>query len=262
MLRSLWTWVAVSTLIISWLPLLALIRVFDSDPARYRTGRWFRRLGCLLTKVNPAWQVEISGKQIDHPRNPYVVVSNHQSLADIPVISCLPWEMKWVAKAELFKIPVIGWMMQLAGDIQVDRMDSRSGARALLSARTYLDKKCSVIFFPEGTRSRHGGLGSFSEGPVRLAIKEGVPVLPLVVDGTRDALPKHSWRFGQPSAIRLKVLDPLSTDGLSVRDAAALTEQVRTLIGDQLEVWRTASPDHASAAADSTVMEDARSRPT
>lgn len=244
MLQSLWTWAAVGLLIAAWLPLLAVIRMFDRDPAHYRTGRWFRRLGCLLTKVNPAWKVRVSGHQIHQPRRPFVVVSNHQSLADIPVISCLPWEMKWVAKAELFRVPVVGWQMRLAGDIQVDRTDSRSGARALLAARNYLQKRCSVIFFPEGTRSRSGGLGAFSEGPFRLAIKEQVPVLPLVIDGTRNALPKHSWRFGEASLIYLKVLPPVSTEGLSTRDAAALTEDVRERIKEQLDAWR-----HAGAVA-------------
>lgn len=241
MIRSLWTWIAVSALIAAWLPLLAVIRLFDRDPAHYRTGRWFRRLGCLLTKVNPAWQVSLSGYEVDDPRKPYLVVSNHQSLADIPVVSCLPWEMKWIAKAELFRIPVVGWQMQLAGDIAVDRGDPRSGARALMAARKYLQNGCSVMFFPEGTRSRHGGVGAFSEGPFRLAIKEQVPVLPLVIDGTRDALPKHSWRFGEPSAIRLKVLPPLSTDGLSSRDAGKLTADVRRQIEEQLADWRNSS---------------------
>ncbi len=238
MIRSLWTWIAVSVLIVGWLPLLAIIRLFDRDPAHYRTGLWFRRLGCLLTKVNPAWKVSVSGFRVDDPRRPYVVVSNHQSLADIPVISCLPWEMKWVAKAELFRLPVVGWQMQLAGDIPVDRSDSRSGARALMAGRKYLQNRCSIMFFPEGTRSRHGGVGAFSEGPFRLAIKEQLPVLPIVIDGTRNALPKHSWRFGEPSAIHLKVLPPVSTDGLSTNDAAALTEDIRRRIEDELTVWR------------------------
>lgn len=113
-LRSLWIWTAVVALILLWLPLLAVIRLFDGDPVRYRTGFWFRRLGRAMTTVNPAWRLHISGETIDNPRRPYVVVSNHQSHADIPIISNLPWEMKWIGKAELFSIPVIGWMMALS----------------------------------------------------------------------------------------------------------------------------------------------------
>ena len=114
-LQSIWTWGAILVLMVLWVPLLALMRVFDRDPAYYHTGRWMRRLGMVMTKVNPAWQIEISGETIENPRYPYIVVSNHQSSADIPIISCLPWEMKWVAKAELFKMPLLGWLIQLAG---------------------------------------------------------------------------------------------------------------------------------------------------
>jgi len=100
---------------------MALRRLFDRDPVRYRTGYLFRRLGKALTRINPSWRLHISGETIENPRRPYVVVSNHQSLADIPLISNLPWEMKWMGKVELFKLPVIGWMMRLAGDVSVDR---------------------------------------------------------------------------------------------------------------------------------------------
>lgn len=241
-LRSLWTWAASSTLIVAWLPLLALIRLFDRDPARYRTGRWFRRLGAALTWINPSWRVHVSGTFPADPRHPYVVVCNHQSLADIPVISRLPWEMKWVAKTELFKIPFVGWMMNLAGDIQLDRSDARSGARALMQARQYLQQRCSVMFFPEGTRSPDGRVLPFTDGAFRLAIKERVPILPLVLDGTSDALPKHTWRFGPPRDIRLHVLPPIPTDGLKAADTERLRDDVRGRIIEQIAAWRSLSP--------------------
>ncbi len=248
-LKSLWTWFALVKLTFLWLPLLVLIRLFDGDPARYRTGRWFRRLGKAMTRVNPAWKIEISGERIEDPRRPYVVVSNHQSNADIPIVSCLPWEMKWVAKAELFKMPLTGWMMRLAGDLPVERTSATSRARALVLARQVLEKKCSVMFFPEGTRSRDGRVYGFNDGAFRLAIKAQVPVLPLALDGTQDALPKHSWRFGPSDAIRLKVLPPVPTTGLTARDAGALCDQVRRRIVAQLAAWRGVSPDAVDAAA-------------
>jgi 1-acyl-sn-glycerol-3-phosphate acyltransferase len=238
MLRSIWAWLAISLLIVVWLPLLAVNRVFDSDPAHYRTGYWFRRLGWAMTRVNPAWKVVISGYRVLDPRRPYVVVSNHQSFADIPVISCLPWEMKWVGKSELFRIPIVGWMMRLAGDLELERGNARSGMKVLLGARDYLRKNCSVIFFPEGTRSRDGSVGEFNEGAFRLAIKEQVPVLPLVVEGTRDALPRDSWRFGPVSLIRVGVLPPIETAGLTNEDTGRLAQDVRDRIIRQIDAWR------------------------
>ncbi len=236
--RSLWIWLALATLVLLWLPLLACIRLFDRDPVRYRTGRWFRRLGVAMTRVNPGWRLTISGVRVDNPRRPYVVVSNHQSHADIPLISHLPWEMKWVAKRELFHIPVVGWMMRLAGDIPLDRRDPRSGARMLLQASRYLERKCSVMFFPEGTRSPDGRVQRFTDGAFHLAIRAGAPVLPLAVDGSRGCLPKKSWRFGRADRILLSVLPPVETSGLSSEDVSALRDQVRARIIAQVAAWR------------------------
>ncbi len=241
-LRSIWIWIATITLIVVWLPLLALIKLFDRDPVRYRTGRWFRRLGIAMTKANPSWRLHISGERISNPRNPYVVVSNHQSHADIPLISHLPWEMKWLAKVELFKLPFVGWMLKLAGDIPVNREDKRQGVQVLGTAGNYLKQKCSVMFFPEGTRSPDGKVHHFNEGAFRVAIKAGVPVLPLAIEGSRNCLPKHSWKFGEPSDIFLKVLTPIDTTGMKTSDTAVLAERVRQRIISQIAEWRNAPP--------------------
>jgi 1-acyl-sn-glycerol-3-phosphate acyltransferase len=237
-LRSCWAWAAIALLILFWLPLLAVVWLFDRDPAKYRTGRWFRRLGAAMTHANPVWRVEVSGERIENPRRPYVVVSNHQSNADIPVISRLPWDMKWVAKAELFRVPLVGWMMQLANDIPVDRDARTSRARVLILAQQVLEKRCSVMFFPEGTRSKDGRVHAFNDGAFRLAIKAQVPILPLALDGTVDALPKHSWRFGEPATIRLQVLPPIDTAGMKAADTEGLREQVRRRIVAQVAAWR------------------------
>lgn len=248
-IQSALIWTANGLLVLLWLPLLAIVRLFDRDPAHYATGRVFRFIGNLFTRTNPLWRVHVEGDFPDDPRHPYVVVSNHQSNADIPVISRLPWEMKWVAKAELFRLPIVGWLLRLAGDIAVDRRDSKSRARVLVAARRYLRDRCSVMFFPEGTRSRDGRVRSFAPGAFRLAIDAGVPILPLAVDGTRDALPKHGWRFGNAIDARLCVLPPVSTEGLTTRDADALRDRVRQSIVAQIAAWRGTSPDAVDALA-------------
>jgi 1-acyl-sn-glycerol-3-phosphate acyltransferase len=252
-LRSLWAWPATITLILLWLPLLAIIRRFDRDPALYTTGRWFRRLGAAITRVNPAWKIHVSGVFPEDPRHPYIVVCNHQSLGDIPVVSRLPWEMKWVAKVELFRVPYFGRMMRLAGDIPLDRTDPRSGVKALMQARQYLQQRCSVIFFPEGTRSPDGRVYAFTDGAFRMAIKEQVPVLPLALDGTRDALPKHSWRFGLAESIRVTVLPPVETAGLTAADTARLRDDVRQRIVQQVAAWRGVPPEEVDALTDADV---------
>jgi 1-acyl-sn-glycerol-3-phosphate acyltransferase len=236
-LRSLGIWSASAGLILLWTPLLAIVRLFDREPRRLRTGRWFRRLGRALAKVNP-WRIEISGLENIAREQVYVIVSNHQSLADIPVISHLKLDTKWLAKAELFRLPVLGWMLRMAGDVPVERRDRRNAARALLECARYLRRSCSVVFFPEGTRSPDGEVLPFNEGPFQLAIREHVPVLPLVVEGSGNALPRNSWLFGPTQDVHLRVLEPVPVAGWDVKQSAALRDMVRQRIVDELKALR------------------------
>ncbi|WP_445666089.1 lysophospholipid acyltransferase family protein [Fodinibius sp. AD559] len=241
--KSIAIWIGIVILILIWLPLLTVSRLFDRDPARYRTGKLFRKLGKYISKINPNWQITITGYENIDDRRPYVMVCNHLSQADIPLISNLPWEMKWVAKKELFDTPVIGWMMKLAGDIAVDRKAPDRREHTFKQAIYYLSHDCSVIFFPEGTRSRNGKLNRFKAGAFDLAIREEIPILPMVIDGTQNTLPKRSWKFGVAKHIKLKVLDPISTEGLEKTDIRELTNQVRQDILDQLSEWRDKGPE-------------------
>jgi 1-acyl-sn-glycerol-3-phosphate acyltransferase len=227
---------------LSWLPLLAVIRLFDRTPAHMHTGLWFRRLGRALTRVNASWTINITGSDTLPAGGAFVVVSNHQSLADIPLLSNLKWEMKWVAKKELFETPVIGWMLRLAGDIPVDRKDARSGARMLISAMEYLKKGCPVMFFPEGTRSVDGEIGPFGDGAFHLAIRAQVPILPLCIEGSHLCLPKKSWMLGAPASIRIRVFEPVTTSGLTKADIQQLKDHTRTLIAGQINAWRASTP--------------------
>ena len=231
-LRSLWIWFAISALLLGWLPLLAVCRLFDRDPLHLRTARLFRILGHLVSRVNP-WQLHITGMDRIERGQTYVVVSNHQSLADIPLVSHIRMDAKWLGKAELFKIPVIGWMLSLAGDIPVERANKRKAAQSLLQAARCLRQHCSLVFFPEGTRSRTGEILPFNDGPFQLAIREHVPVLPLVVEGTGAALSRSSWIFSGSPDIYLRVLEPESVDGYDVKRSGELREKVRErMIGE------------------------------
>jgi 1-acyl-sn-glycerol-3-phosphate acyltransferase len=214
--RSLWIWTASVLLVLFWLPLLALIWLFDEKPDLRRTGFWLRRLGRIVGRVTP-WIIHIEGQENLDPNQVYLIVSNHQSLADIPLICYLKTDTKWTAPTQ--------------------------AARALLRGGQYLRQRFSVVFFPEGGRSTTGEVLPFNEGAFQLAIREQVPVLPLVVDGTSRALPRSSFFFSESSEIWLKVLPPVPVAGLDVkRGGAALRDQVRQSIVDELARLRQ---DHA-----------------
>jgi 1-acyl-sn-glycerol-3-phosphate acyltransferase len=241
LLRSAWIWAATAALILLWVPLLGAIRLFDREPRRLRTGRWFRRLGRVLARVNP-WRIHISGAENLDANQVYVIVSNHQSLADIPVISHLKLDTKWLGKAELFRMPALGWMARMAGDVPIQRFDRRKGAIAILQCARYLRQGCSVVFFPEGTRSPDGQVLPFNEGPFQLAIREQVPVLPLVVEGSGAALPRNSWIFGSTQDIHLRILKAVPVVGWNIKQVPALRDQVRQTIVDELDRLRGAVP--------------------
>lgn len=238
-IKSVFIWAASILVILLWLPLLALYRLFDRDPRLYRTGRMYRNLGIVLVKINPNWKVKVTGETITQDQHPFVAVANHQSMGDIPVVSHLPWEMKWVGKKELFDLPIIGWQMYLSGDIPVDRKGVRRWEQVAKKAGYYLQHRCSIMIFPEGTRTKDGSVGKFTDGAFALAIRHQVPILPIVVEGTYDCLPKHHWIFRKSEDMKVHVLPIVSTIGLTDKDVDSLRDSVRQQIVDQLNSWRT-----------------------
>lgn len=238
-LASFWTWTVLGTLLVVSLPVLsiALLLTWPFDKGRYYVGRIFRQVAVLTVKANPLWSFRWTGPVPPDPRRPYVVVSNHESFADILLLSHLPWEMKWFSKAEIMRIPVLGWAMWLAGDIPVWRGKGESARDALAKSLAVLKRRVSVMMFPEGTRTPTGKMLPFKDGAFRLAIEAGVPVLPLVVTGTGDALAKHDWRMN-PADATVTVLEPIETTGLTMNDVTSLKDRVREVIAEARERLR------------------------
>ena len=228
---SAWAWVCSVLVVIFGFFYVALVFAVTApfDRGRYAAGRAFRQLAVLQTTLNPLWHFHMSGEPIADPRRPYVAVSNHESYADIFLISHLPWEMKWLSKETIFRIPVMGWMMRMAGDIPLRRGNRDSTLAALAACRDRLSKQVSVMIFPEGTRSRNGELLPFKDGAFRLALETGTPVLPIVVAGTRHAMAKGSFRF-QHARAAVRVLDPIETSGMTLDALPELRERVRSAI--------------------------------
>lgn len=229
-LLSVWTWLEIGlvTLLGFFVQGLLALVTLPFDRRRLVVGRAFRLVGVVAARLTPFWHFSLLGP-VPRVVGRTVVVSNHESQADPFLISHLPWEMKWLGKASLFRIPVVGWMMWLAGDVPVRRGDSASGKGAMADCARWLERGVPVMIFPEGTRSADGALLPFRDGAFRLAIETGAELLPVAVFGTRAALPKHSWRF-QKAVARVSVGTPLSTQGLTLADVETLKASTRTQV--------------------------------
>ncbi len=204
------------------------------DPTQRVPGQWMRRLGRTAARLTPLWKFSVEGTiPADIQQRPYVVIANHESVADPFLLSFLPWDMRWVGKEELFKIPFIGTMMRWSGDIAVRRGKGESVREMFEACHETLRAGQSVMLFPEGTRSADGALQKFKDGAFQLAIEAQVPVLPVAVSGTRECRPKGSKWFGDATAFA-RVLTPIETKGMTVDDVPKLREAARTQIAESL----------------------------
>lgn len=239
-LTGLYTYAEFGICVLGFLPVMGLSYVrHRGDPTQRIPGRWMRRLGRTASALTPLWNFSVEGDAPpDIGHKAYVVVSNHESTADPFLLSWLPWDMRWVGKEELFKVPVIGWAMTFGGDIPVRRGEGDSVRQMMVECKKALDAGISVMLFPEGTRSKDGSLLPFKDGAFDLAIAAGVPVLPIAVSGTRDCRPKGSKWFGRAKAIA-KVLEPIPTAGMTKEDVARLREEARSRIAGALPELRT-----------------------
>ena len=211
---------------------LAVVMPFFSSPllvSRVTGVPWARVLAWLIPM-----RVQVEGREHVDPHQSYVLVSNHQSQCDILVLyGWLGIDFKWVMKQELRRVLGIGVACERLGHIFIDRFDHASALATLESAKTKIVDGTSVIFFPEGTRSRDGKLRPFKKGAFRMAIDLGLPILPLTVTGTRDLLPTGT-RDLMPGSVRLIIHPPIAVDGLGSHDCARLSAEVRDIIASGL----------------------------
>ena len=178
-------------------------------------------IGC-----NPYWHLKVKGLDNIDKNETYVVVANHQSLADIVVMYKTRMQFKWVAKESLFKVPFIGWCLSLTKHIKLSRGSMGSIRKVYKQALKWLKKDMSVVFFPEGTRSETGKMGEFQSGAFKLAIQKKRPILPVVINGTSEAIPKGSWILKKQVFANLTVLPAIETKNLKSGDFASLKEDV------------------------------------
>ena len=174
--------------------------------------------------------VQTQGRENIDKNQSYVIVSNHQSQYDIFVLyGWLGIDFKWVMKQELRRVPALGVACDKIGHIFIDRSNTAAALRSLDEAKTKVVNGTSVIFFPEGTRSRDGHLGKFKKGAFRMALDLGIPILPVTISGTRAILPTRSINLF-PGRARMTIHPPVDITGYDTGNLKALMETTREII--------------------------------
>ncbi len=217
-----------TALMFVWTLALLPTIVFD------RRRRWFHVLtvsfwGWAVYALNPFWKLEVYGREKLPWDGRALYVANHDSLADILVVAATFRPFKFVSKASVFSVPILGWGMRINGFIPLRRGDRESVKRMFELCEGWLRREVPVVMFPEGTRSPDGTVQKFKNGAFDLAVKTSSPVYPIVLEGTRDALPKHGLIAPLRSHVVVKVLDPVHPDEFG-GDMEALRDHVRSLI--------------------------------
>ena len=186
---------------------------------------WARFL-CWIIGVT----VEVRGlEKIDLSR-PYIFAANHQSQFDIFALQGYSgFDFRWMAKKELFRIPLFGWGMKLAGYIPVDRSGGKKALKSLDEAAQRIAGGTSVIIFPEGTRSRDGEIHPFKAGGMVLAIKSKVPLVPVAIHGTYEVLPKGKL-LAKPGNVIIIIGDPIETAGYTKKQKQELAERLHDAV--------------------------------
>jgi 1-acyl-sn-glycerol-3-phosphate acyltransferase len=231
-LLSILIWTVGSILIIAlYLVMLlctALLYPFDKKRAiAHMQCFWWSD---AVIALNPYWKIEISGLENIDKKRTYIIIANHQSLADIALAYQIKMQFKWVAKESLFKVPFVGWSMALAKHIKLQRGNLSSIKKVYREASHWLRSGISILFFPEGTRSETTEMGDFRNGAFKLAIKERIPILPILFEGTGTAIPKGSWIFTTKTSAKLKILPPIETTDYQPDDFVKLKELARSVL--------------------------------
>jgi 1-acyl-sn-glycerol-3-phosphate acyltransferase len=203
----------------------------------------------LYTWTNPAWPVQVLGREKLVQDRACVMVANHVSLLDILLLFRLFVHFKWVSKVENFRVPLVGWNMRLNRYIPLHRGKKVSVLQMLRLCEETLAEGSSIMMFPEGTRSPHGRLRRFKTGAFELAKKTGSPIQPIVIRGSADALPNRGFVLQGRHPISLTVLDPIEPARFADLSSEELTQRVHAIIAAETGDANVPMDDAEPAAA-------------
>ncbi|RMI12562.1 MAG: 1-acyl-sn-glycerol-3-phosphate acyltransferase [Calditrichaeota bacterium] len=229
MIRTLWfmlTTVVATCVGTAIVVVIGLFKRYSRFAHRYIVQGWAK----LLIRASGT-RMRVEGLENIDPDRSYIVVSNHQSLMDIPILlAALPMQMTIVAKKELFRIPVFAQGMKAVGILKIDRGNRAQALETLNRAAEVIRQYgLSVLTFPEGTRTRDGRLQRFKKGPFVLAINTGMPILPVTINGSFPIMPKGSLRLN-PGNVTVTIHPAVDTTGYRYEDREQLIDRIYHII--------------------------------
>jgi len=236
MIRTLYItiWVVFITLVLGILVIVLSFFVRSGNPM-HKIARFWAKSILVVSRI----KVSVKGLSNIDLAVPCIYMPNHQSNFDIPVVlGHLAVQFRWLAKVELFKIPIFGRAMRKAGYISIDRCNRESAFESLNVAAKKIKDGVSVLIFPEGTRSRDGKIRTFKKGGFVLAINSGVPIVPVVIKGTYAIMTKGRFRVN-PGHVSMFIHRPIDTTAYSHETKERLMERVRRVICDGFETNET-----------------------
>ncbi|MDR1338857.1 MAG: 1-acyl-sn-glycerol-3-phosphate acyltransferase [Prevotellaceae bacterium] len=224
-----WLLSIIEAIVLMIINLIVFALTYPFDPKRKVIHAFSLYWGLHYLWFNPLWKIIYVCRANIDPKQPYIIVSNHQSMFDICLMYKIPLVFKWVSKKEVFRMPFVGWLLKLHGDIMINRGTRQSAREMLEKAGKWASKGCSISIFPEGTRSADGRIQGFKEGAFMIAKLNRLPVLPVVIEGTRNILPPGRMLFGGCATARLHVLPEISAEtvaSLKIRDLSDMLHRM------------------------------------
>ncbi|NJK32749.1 MAG: 1-acyl-sn-glycerol-3-phosphate acyltransferase, partial [Deltaproteobacteria bacterium] len=240
-LFSAWYWTyLVGCLTVFWFAVVIPWLIILPFDRRRRFSHWYAYTWANhLHAVSPFWDIVVEHGERMRDDQAYVLVCNHQSSADILAMFALRKQFRWVAKRSLFAVPFLGWMMWMAGYVGIKRGDARSRERMLAKCRRQLELGNTIAIFPEGTRSTTPEMRPFKLGAFKIACETNKPILPVIMEGTQQTLPRESWVFTIEKKIYaiVRVLEPIDPASYA-NDPEQLMHAVRAVMTEGREQLR------------------------
>ncbi len=239
-IKSLWVWFSSIVFILLAFPVALVLWLLSLafDSRRLMNNRWMVIQGIVLTKISPFWKVITEGREKIDQNQAYIIVPTHQSMLDIVFFNMLRHRLRWVSKIEVFRMPLVGLEMRMVKYIELVRGNKSSVVKMMEKCVESLQDGISVVIFPEGTRSLTGAVGKFKTGAFQLAVRTDKPLLPVLIDGTGEILPKKGMIFGSRRTVRIRVLDPIFPGQFGTGDPEELAARVHSLMVSAMDGMR------------------------